>query len=537
MNCVTSILLLRLALIGVILLIFTAGFAFAAGWLSPHRLSPADIVDFLQTNSGVHPGFRRAHAKGLCIEGTFQANGNGAALSKAQVFMPGEIPVIGRFSTGGGQPYAPDGRLVFHAIALSLTQANGEKWRMALDDTPIFIVATPLAFRDFQLATAPDPATGKPDPARTADFLAHHPETRAFMDWIREAPLPSSFANGTYYSINSFRFTNAAGETRHVRWSLVPETPFEALDKSSSRTAAGFPVRGCRRAPASGSIALAHDAHGRPAGDPLNDATKAWPADRPHLDVGTLTINRAEPEENGPCRNITFDPLILPSGISPSDDPLLPARSGVYAVSLTRRDGEPVDPSAGLEEPRDSQGLRHEARRHAVPARLAPRALVDGRPGRRHAVHRHRHGVDGVGDADLAYRPAQAARYPDPLPGRSSGVPAAHRPHAAAARRFADPGRRQRPTPRTSCSTPCCSRCRWSAGRCSQRADIRSPCSAPSICRRFGPVDPMLFAFLRRAHTLLALLLFLTILAHLGAALFHAWIRRDGVFHSMVPWR
>jgi len=52
-----------------------------------------------------------------------------------------------------------------------------------------------------------------------------------------------------------------------------------------------------------------------------------------------------------------------------------------------------------------------------------------------------------------------------------------------------------------------------------------------------GPVDPMLFAFLRRAHTLLALLLFLTILAHLCAALFHAWIRRDGVFHSMVPWR
>src|SRR5260370_21691294 len=52
-----------------------------------------------------------------------------------------------------------------------------------------------------------------------------------------------------------------------------------------------------------------------------------------------------------------------------------------------------------------------------------------------------------------------------------------------------------------------------------------------------GPVDPTLFSFLRRAHTLLAFLLFLTILAHLGAALFHAWIRRDGVFRSMVPWR
>ena len=71
MNRITSTVLLRLALIGIIILAFTAGFAFAAGWLSPDRLSPADIVDSLQINSGVHPGFRRAHAKGLCIEGTF----------------------------------------------------------------------------------------------------------------------------------------------------------------------------------------------------------------------------------------------------------------------------------------------------------------------------------------------------------------------------------------------------------------------------------------------------------------------------------
>lgn len=44
-------------------------------------------------------------------------------------------------------------------------------------------------------------------------------------------------------------------------------------------------------------------------------------------------------------------------------------------------------------------------------------------------------------------------------------------------------------------------------------------------------------AFAFTAHTLLALLLFATILMYLGAALFHAWNRRDRVFHSMVPWR
>ncbi len=51
------------------------------------------------------------------------------------------------------------------------------------------------------------------------------------------------------------------------------------------------------------------------------------------------------------------------------------------------------------------------------------------------------------------------------------------------------------------------------------------------------PVNPGLYAVLRQAHGLLALLLFATILGHLAAALYHAWIRRDGVFAAMLPWR
>ena len=48
------------------------------------------------------------------------------------------------------------------------------------------------------------------------------------------------------------------------------------------------------------------------------------------------------------------------------------------------------------------------------------------------------------------------------------------------------------------------------------------------------PHDAAVFAILRTTHTVLALLLFATFLAHLGAALFHALIRRDEVLPSMV---
>jgi catalase len=78
------------------------------------------------------------------------------------------------------------------------------------------------------------------------------------------------------------------------------------------------------------------------ASDPVDDATRRWPAerDRDSIDAGTLVIDRAQSQIDGPCRDINFDPLILPQGIEASDDPLLAARSSVYAVSFVRRASE-----------------------------------------------------------------------------------------------------------------------------------------------------------------------------------------------------
>ena len=71
-------------------------------------------------------------------------------------------------------------------------------------------------------------------------------------------------------------------------------------------------------------------------GDPTDDATIPWPEDREHVDAGTLTLDEVESEAPGNCRDINFDPLVVPVGIAPSDDPLLSARSAVYSQSFTR---------------------------------------------------------------------------------------------------------------------------------------------------------------------------------------------------------
>ncbi len=57
------------------------------------------------------------------------------------------------------------------------------------------------------------------------------------------------------------------------------------------------------------------------------------------------------------------------------------------------------------------------------------------------------------------------------------------------------------------------------------------PLQLPAI----APHDLHLYAILRGAHGWAGYLLFATILVHLGAALMHAWVRRDGVLRSMWP--
>jgi cytochrome b561 len=51
------------------------------------------------------------------------------------------------------------------------------------------------------------------------------------------------------------------------------------------------------------------------------------------------------------------------------------------------------------------------------------------------------------------------------------------------------------------------------------------------------PHSVVLSTVLRKAHTILAYLLFLAFVAHFGAILFHTWVVRDRLFSRMAPWR
>jgi catalase len=335
----------RFLLVGATVLAVGSAFLYVGGWLTPHKLTPSRFVDTFQQVNGPHPGFRRNHAKGVGVSGTFESNGQGARLSKAAVFRPGRVPIVGRFSLSGGMPYQSDELRTIRGMALQFLLPDGEEWRTAMTNIPVFVVNTPQAFREQLVAMEADTKTGKPDPAKVKAFLDGHPESARAMQTI-QAQVPSSgFDDSTYNSLNAFWLVDATGRSTPVRWSMVPAQPLEPVAPAPQ----GDPsflfdalIARLHRQPLRWRLVLTI---GQP-GDPTNDATIAWPEDREKLDVGTLTIDSIESEASSPARTINFDPLILPDGIIASDDPVLSARSATYSVSFQRRVGEPVSPSA-----------------------------------------------------------------------------------------------------------------------------------------------------------------------------------------------
>jgi len=333
--------LLRLAGIGATLALLGGGFAYAAGWLAPGRLSPDRIIHAL-TPPGVDPtGHRRNHAKGICFTGTFEASGAGIRLSTAPMLAAGRYPVTGRFAIATPNSGAPDASGRVRSMAIRITAPDGQEWRTGMNSMPVFPFSTPEAFYGQLEAARVDPTTGRPDPQAMPRFFASHPEAAPFLAWAGSAPWTLSYADQGYNSLNAFLFTDASGATRAVRWSM--EATIEPTPVPQQELAAHGPdflSADLTTRLRSGPLRWRLVATVAAPGDPVEDPTKAWPAGREQVELGTLTVEQDQPEANGPCRDINYDPLVLPTGMAPSADRILLARSPAYANSFRRREAE-----------------------------------------------------------------------------------------------------------------------------------------------------------------------------------------------------
>jgi catalase len=243
-----------------------------------------------------------------------------------------------RFSNGGGDPNIPDYAREGRGMAVKF-YLDGASTDIVALSLPCFFVRTPEDFIEFTRARKPDPETGQPNMERIGAWLGAHPEAQAAIQAALAATPPHSYTTVAYNGIHAFRWVNAEGEVRGVRYRWEPEAGERSISQEEARERGRDYLRE--------DIARSDGAAFRlvvvlaEPGDPMDDPTAVWPEERERVEVGRLELTGPETERERGDDVLVFDPMRVTDGIEPSDDQILRIRRLAYAVSVERRSGVP----------------------------------------------------------------------------------------------------------------------------------------------------------------------------------------------------
>jgi catalase len=296
-----------------------------------------------QCMNGV-PGFRRGHARGIAFRGRFTATPEAAALTTAEHMQGGPVDTVVRLSNGGASPYLADrqnaktGNPLGMGVRFELPSGGVCTWTgLSLD---VFAPRIPDDFLAMVEAQRPALPGGTPNPLRIAAFVARRPHAFAGIKNAATLQATKSWATTRFNGMHAYWLVDAAGARRAFRFRWMPlagSVPFDPTDDAAQppQYLVSEICRRVERGPVAWDLVLqlADD------GDPTHDMTRLWPEDRRLVTAGRLTIDRLH-EDQDLVDGYVFDPLNVPPGIEPSDDPILHFRSEAYAESRRRRASE-----------------------------------------------------------------------------------------------------------------------------------------------------------------------------------------------------
>ena len=301
-------------------------------------LSRETLAVFDKENGGVHPGFRPAHAKGILLSGVFTPAAEAASLTRAPHVRRSSTPVTARFSNFAGIPTVPDSdpqgasprgfAVRFHLAEHVHTDIIGH----SVDSFPTRTAEGLLEFLNALIAT--DPAG--PHPNAIERFLGAHPAALTFVQTPK--PIPSSFAQESFFAISAFKFINADGVSRYGRYRVLPAAGSEYLDEvGAAAQGPNFLFDEIKERVAKAPVRFQIVVQLAEDGDTVDDATVRWPEDRSRLVFGEISLTEITPDNASEQQHIIFDPIPRVDGIEASSDPLFEPRANIYLMSGRRR--------------------------------------------------------------------------------------------------------------------------------------------------------------------------------------------------------
>jgi catalase len=298
-------------------------------------ITPEEAIERIGARFGVHSGRRALHARGILVGGTFMASAEAGALTTATHMTGAEIPVLARFSNGSGDPEEPDKAPDVRGLAIRFELPGGGRTDIVAQTAPRFPVKTPDAFVDLIEATARGPAMLVKLPLFLARNPGAVPALRANASALRP---PRSYAQPAYFAVHAYRWVAADGTSRWVRYTLTPQS--DAPASSPDREVSDYLSAEIRdRFAAGGTATFDLDLEIAGYGDDPHDPTSVWKASE-RIVGGRLELSSVvEGRED-----TIFDPMRLPDGIEPSEDPILRFRPRAYGASYAQRTGDPTKP-------------------------------------------------------------------------------------------------------------------------------------------------------------------------------------------------
>jgi catalase len=300
---------------------------------------------------------RIVHARGSAAHGVFECTKAIPQYTKASIFQKKGLtcPVFVRFSTVAGGAGSVDTPRDVRGFATKFYTQTGN-WDLVGNNIPVFFIQDAIKFPDLIHSVKMEADRGFPQAASAHDtfwdFVSLMPESMHMIMWaMSDRAIPRTLRNIEGFGVHTFRFVNAKGEGRFVKFHWRPVQGLESTVWDEAVKIAGadpdFHRRDLFEAIERGDFPqwdlgvqiFDEDWASKQPYDVL-DATKLIPEEEIPLEiVGRLTLNQNPSNFFAETEQSAFLPSNVIPGIDFTNDPLLQGRLFSYLDTQKSRLG------------------------------------------------------------------------------------------------------------------------------------------------------------------------------------------------------
>ena len=323
---------------------------------------PTLLEDFILREKIFHFDHERiperiVHARGSGAHGVFECTKAIPDFTKASIFQKkgNSCPVFVRFSTVAGGAGSIDTPRDVRGFAVKLYTDTGN-WDLVGNNIPVFFIQDAMKFPDLVHSVKMEADRGYPQAASAHDtfwdFISLMPESMHMIMWaMSDRAIPRSLRMMEGFGVHTFRFVNARGEGRFVKFHWKPVLGIESTTWDEAVKIAGadpdFHRRDLFEAIDAGDypqwdlgVQLFDEAWAAKQPYDVLDATKLIPEeDIPVEIIGRMTLNRNVDNFFAETEQAAFLPTNIIPGIDFTNDPLLQGRLFSYLDTQKSRLG------------------------------------------------------------------------------------------------------------------------------------------------------------------------------------------------------